>query len=64
MGPSTFGQFLATAVMSPDQSTFSSELLVIGAEGIEVKNATRISQVSKSVSNFTQRALSAAESEA
>ena len=36
MGPSTFSQFLATAVMSTDQSQISSELLVIGAEGIEV----------------------------
>jgi len=40
MGPSTFSQFLATAVMSPDKSTVSSELLVIGAEGIEVLNVT------------------------
>ena len=36
MGPSTFSQFLATAVTSSDQSAISSELLVIGAEGIEV----------------------------
>jgi len=39
MGPSTFSHFLGTAVIaSADQqsSTTSDELLVIGAEGIEV----------------------------
>ena len=36
MGPSTFTEFISTAVLSSDKSTVSSELLVIGAEGIEV----------------------------
>jgi len=36
MGPSTFSQFIATAVLSSDKSSISSELLAIGAEGIEV----------------------------
>jgi len=38
MGPSTFSQFLATALTSSDKANVSSELLVIGAEGIEVNN--------------------------
>lgn len=39
MGPSTFSQFLGTAAVSSEElSTVSSELLVIGAEGIEVSS--------------------------
>jgi len=36
MGPSTFTEFISTAVFTSDNSAVSSELLVIGAEGIEV----------------------------
>ena len=36
MGPATFSQFIGTGVMSSEKSTVSNELLVIGAEGIEV----------------------------
>jgi len=38
MGPSTFSQFISTGVMSSENATTSSELLVIGAEGIEVNS--------------------------
>ena len=38
MGPSTFCEFIASAVLASDESAVSSELLVIGAEGIEVNS--------------------------
>jgi len=41
MGPSTFSQFLSSAALSADESDVSSELLVIGAEGIEVNTRAR-----------------------
>jgi len=50
MGPLTFSQFLATAVTSVDKSTVSSELLVIGAEGIEVDRL-----YFERISHFTNR---------
>lgn len=42
MGPSTFSQFVSSAVMASDQAAISSELLVIGAEGIEVNRVTDV----------------------
>ena len=41
MGPATFNQFISAAVLASDDETISSELLVIGAEGIEVNNVRR-----------------------
>ena len=41
MGPSTFNQFISAAVLASDHDTISSELLVIGAEGIEVSRVRR-----------------------
>jgi len=53
--PSTFSQFLASAFLTADESAVSSELLAIGAEGIEVNTLDLVVVVVVKPCSVTER---------
>lgn len=55
MGPATFSQFLASAFLTADESAVSSELLAIGAEGIEVNTPDLVVVVVVKPCSVTER---------